>query len=85
MRLAKSFTITDQASVNLIEKDDLSSKIVVQNGILYGSRLNEDVIDIFSSDGKLVYHGKSQDIYIGHGLFIIKVRNNTYKILSTIV
>ncbi|MCM1142110.1 MAG: hypothetical protein NC453_26365 [Muribaculum sp.] len=84
VRVVKSFTITDQASVGVINNDDSTARIYSRNGVLYCSSLDESLIDIVGSNGRLVYHGKPQDVYVGYGLFIVRTHNRVYKILSAL-
>lgn len=83
VRVAKTFTVSEQTSVGEINNDDSVPRIYSLNGVLYCSILNDSIIDVVNIEGRLVYHGKPQNIYVGYGLFIVRAHNKTYKILCT--
>lgn len=81
MRVVKSFTISDDASIYNASADNYELNIYTSDGYLVNDSSSQEYIDVYDMVGNCKYHGTDKRIYIGKGLFIVRVNGRSYKLI----
>lgn len=81
VRVVKSFTILPDASIDYTSADNYELNIYTNNGYLINDSSSQEYIEVYDMVGNCKYHGTNDKIYIGKGLFIVRINGRSYKLI----
>ena len=81
-RVVKSFVISDEASIENVNSECHDLDIHIEDGYLLNQSSSDRCIEIYNISGQCIYRGSEDKIFIGEGIFIIRINGRTLKLIS---